>query len=254
MNRLRRYGDEPYDVGVLHGGPGALGDVAFLAEKISNDHGVVEPLFDQPSIEGQLNWLKEVVRENCEEPITLVGHSWGAWLAWIFAAKYDEVKKVVLVSSPPFDEEYIGEMKETLLERMDEEQERRYFELREKMAEDDKGLKEYGELITELSSYDFVPHEKDELEVLSEVNEKVWREAERLRRSGELLKMAEDIDCPVVAIYGDHDHHPYRGVKEPLSELLEEFKFVFLEKCGHYPWFEKNARDEFFRVLREEIG
>jgi hypothetical protein len=27
-----------------------------------------------------------------------------------------------------------------------------------------------------------------------------------------------------------------------------------LEKCGHRPWLERNAKDSFYRTLRREIG
>ncbi|MFP3871638.1 MAG: alpha/beta fold hydrolase [Candidatus Aenigmatarchaeota archaeon] len=253
MGRVRRYGERPYTVAVLHGGPGALGDAAFLARKLSDEHGILEPLFDQPSIQGQLNWLKECLKIYGEETCILMGHSWGAWLAWIFAAKYGRVDKVVLISSGPFEERYVSDMKYTLLERMDERQRQRYLELREKMAEKEKGLKEYSVLMMELGSYDLLRPRNEPNEVIREVNEKVWAKAEKLRKTGELLEMSEDIDCPILAIHGDHDPHPYEGVKEPLSDHLDDFKFILLEKCGHYPWFEKKAREKFFRFLREEL-
>jgi len=74
-----------------------------------------------------------------------------------------------------------------------------------------------------------------------------------LRDNGGFLKMAEGIRCPVVAIHGDYDTHLVEGVKTPLSRVLKDFRFILLEKCGHFPWLERYAREEFFRVLREEI-
>ncbi|MHB0870918.1 MAG: alpha/beta fold hydrolase, partial [Chloroflexota bacterium] len=86
-----------------------------------------------------------------------------------------------------------------------------------------------------------------------EVNRSVWGEAERLRRGGGLLELGRRIRCPVVAIHGDHDPHPAEGVREPLSRVLRDFRFLLLRKCGHLPWIEREARDEFYRLLSLEL-
>jgi pimeloyl-ACP methyl ester carboxylesterase len=112
----------------------------------------------------------------------------------------------------------------------------------------------FGELMFKADSYDPLPRESEVLEVNPDINRLVWKEASELRRSGELLKLGERIKCPVVAIQGDYDSHPAEGVKEPLSHVIRDFRFILLEKCGHYPWLECNARDRFYRILRDEIG
>jgi len=81
----------------------------------------------------------------------------------------------------------------------------------------------------------------------------VWNEASRLRQSGKLLEFGKHIQCPVVAIHGDYDPHPFEGVEKPLFRILNEFRFILLKNCGHYPWLEQNARERFFEVLKEEI-
>lgn len=255
MRKTRKHGDDPFDIAVLHGGPGALGDARPLAKGLSDENGVLEPLFDQKSIQGQLKWLEGELVRHGSLPVNLIGHSWGAWLAWIFVAEYpDYVEKLILVGSGPFEVKYVIEMKKTLIRRMDEGQRKRYYELRELMEDGgDRWLDEYGELITSVSSYDMIESGEEEVEVLAEVNESVWREAVETRRSGELLDMGEDIEMPVVAIHGEYDHHPYEGLKEPLERVLDDFKFILLEKCGHYPWREKWAREEFFEVLVDEL-
>jgi pimeloyl-ACP methyl ester carboxylesterase len=58
----------------------------------------------------------------------------------------------------------------------------------------------------------------------------------------------------VVAIHGDHDPHPAAGVQEPLSATLAQFRFILLERCGHRPWIERQARDAFYEALEEELG
>ncbi len=37
------------------------------------------------------------------------------------------------------------------------------------------------------------------------------------------------------------------------GQVPREVKFYKLEKCGHSPWTESYARDEFYRILKEEI-
>jgi pimeloyl-ACP methyl ester carboxylesterase len=74
-----------------------------------------------------------------------------------------------------------------------------------------------------------------------------------LRKSGELLRIAGNINCPVVAIHGDYDPHPAEGVSKLLSNAIRDFKFIFIEKCGHEPWNEKYAKEEFYRILSEEL-
>jgi pimeloyl-ACP methyl ester carboxylesterase len=81
----------------------------------------------------------------------------------------------------------------------------------------------------------------------------VWREAHELRSSGELLKLGTKVRCPVVAIHGDYDPHPFDGVKEPLSGVLKDFRFILLEKCGHRPWIEREAKERFYNLLNNEI-
>ena len=256
MKKTRKYGKEPFELAVLHGGPGALGDVRSLAKGLSFSHGVLEPLFDQKSIEEQSEWLENELVLHGELPVTLVGHSWGAWLGWIFAAEHpDYVEKLILVSSGPFEDKYINEMKKTLAERMSSEDKREFYKLEDMFEKDgdEIWLGEYGKLITELSSYELIEDDEFEVNVHDEVNRSVWKEAEELRSSGELLELGEEIECPVVAVHGEYDHHPYEGVKEPLEKVLNDFRFVLLEKCGHYPWREKYAKREFYRVLKDEL-
>jgi pimeloyl-ACP methyl ester carboxylesterase len=56
-----------------------------------------------------------------------------------------------------------------------------------------------------------------------------------------------------VAIHGDYDPHPAEGVREPLSKVLKDFRFILLEHCGHLPWIEREAREGFFELVRGEL-
>ena len=65
--------------------------------------------------------------------------------------------------------------------------------------------------------------------------------------------MGREIRCPVLAIHGDYDSHQSEGVREPLSRVLKDFRFILLPHCGHYPWYERNARDRFYDIIKREI-
>jgi pimeloyl-ACP methyl ester carboxylesterase len=75
-----------------------------------------------------------------------------------------------------------------------------------------------------------------------------------MRKSGELLALASQITCPVVAIHGEYDPHPTDGVREPLSTAIDDFRLISLEKCGHKPWIERQAREAFYRILKAELS
>jgi len=57
----------------------------------------------------------------------------------------------------------------------------------------------------------------------------------------------------VVALHGDYDPHPAEGVQKPLAATLKNFRFILLEKCGHKPWIERQSRDKFYAILKEEL-
>ena len=79
---------------------------------------------------------------------------------------------------------------------------------------------------------------------------------ERKRSSGSKSNPAKTrtrIRVPVVAIHGEEDPHPVAGVREPLAGTPDGFRLVILPRCGHSPWRERQARDEFLRILEGEL-
>ena len=78
---LRLYGNAPYTVAALHGGPGAAGSVGYLASELSKraKTGVLEPVQSAESIEGQVAELSDLLAEF--NPKVLMGHSWGGGMA-----------------------------------------------------------------------------------------------------------------------------------------------------------------------------
>ncbi len=259
MKNLRTYGKAPFNVVVIHGGPGAPGQMAPVARELSLDWGVLEPLQTAISLEGQVQELGDVLEKNGDFPVTLIGWSWSAMLSFIFFARYPAlVKKLILVGSGVYEEQYAATTMETRLSRLTDEERREAYSLVEAMNDPTVGdrntpFAQLGDLFTKADAYNPLPLDSGGLEVQYNIYQSVWNDAMELRHSGELLKLGRQIQCPVVAIHGDYGPHPLEGIKKPLPAVLEKFRFILLKNCGHMPWIDKEAMGKFYEILKEEL-
>lgn len=259
MRNLRTYGTRPYNVALIHGGPGAPGEMAPVARELSTKLGILEPFQSGLSIDAQIAELKSVLETYGDSPTTLIGFSWGAWLATLFTAAHPiGVAKLILIGSGSFEQEYIADMHATRLRRLSIEERNELDELMQSIKTQNRDSKRAfvraGELISKADAYDPLPVKSDILDFQVDVYQRIWPEAAELRRNGELLASTERIQCPVVAIHGAHDPHPAEGVRAPLESSLNDFRFFLLERCGHKPWIERHAKQQFFEILLDELS
>ena len=179
-------------------------------------HGVLEPFQTEMTLDGQVQELRAVLEEEAQVPVTLIGFSWGAFLSWMTAARYPLlVRKLILVSSAPFEESYASAITRTRLDRLTAAERTEAKDLIAKMddpaaGEKDQILARLGILLSHADAYDPAPVPDEAFHVQYDVFRGVWDEACELRRKGVLLQMAHAIRCPVVAIHGDYDPHPAR--------------------------------------------
>jgi len=262
MINYRTYGAGPYKVAVVHGGPGAPGSVAAIARELSKELAVLEPLQTETTLEGQVQELYETLCSYGAVPITVIGHSWGAWLSFILAAKHpDIIKKLILVSSGPFESRYVRLLEEARFSRMSPEEKAEAKYIIEYLGTEagDKKLEllaRLGELVEKTDNYELEIVATDRFDLIQaegDTYQQVWSEADKLRHSGQLLEFASKIKCPVVAIHGDYDPHPAEGVREPLEREIKDFHFYLLNCCDHSPWKERHAREEFYKILKSEL-
>jgi pimeloyl-ACP methyl ester carboxylesterase len=259
LEKLRKYGKSPFKAAVIHGGPGAAGEMAPVAFELSHVIGFLEPFQTEKSIDKQVRELKDILEKHADLPVTLIGFSWGAWLCFIVSAKYPElVKKLILISSGPFEQKYADKIQETRFSRMNEDEKLQVTKICEVLNSTDSFDKnipfaKLGKIISNADAYDLISFEDEAIDCRYDIYQNIWKEAEQLRKSGGLMEFAKNIKCPVVAIHGDYDPHPAEGVEEPLSKCIKDIRFHLLQKCGHKPWIEKHAKEHFYRILEKEI-
>ncbi len=258
MIQFRKHGAAPFHTVMLHGGPGAPGSMQQPAVALSHKMGILEPLLHSTSVKGQMEELYEIINLQANTPVKLAGHSWGAWLAWLFAARYPLItEKIILIGAGSFDEKYNVNLMDIRLNRLSEKEKSEAMILaalvnqgRASAAE----FRRFGELMSEADSYDCEKDAMEPLRFYPEVYHAVWNEAAKMRKKGLLLAAGEQINCPVVAIHGLDDPHPAEGVEKPLRQILQHFRFAGLEKCGHYPWKEKFAKERFYEIMEKELA
>lgn len=258
---VRKYGEPPYKIAVLHGGPGAPGYMAAVARELSKNRGVLEPLQTRDSVAGQIDELIEQLTEHTGLPVTLIGSSWGAVLALLTAARKGvELEKLILIGSAVFDAESSARIEGIRLSRLSDEKRQRLEEIKSELNNPDNKEKartaeEWGDIFFHTDVYDPVITDLEVIEVQYELNSKVWNEFKVLRdRPGYLESEFSKIDIPAVVIHGDYDPHPIEGIRPFLEKCIKDIKFYMLPKCGHYPWIERHARKRFFEILENELS
>ena len=258
MDNPRTYGPPPYPVAVLHGGPGAPGPAAPLARALASYCGVLEPLQTADSIAGQVEELRQMLERHAHTPVTLIGHSWGALLALLFAAEHPSlIQRLILVGCPPLEDRYAAAITTTRLARLPPDQRAEAQRLLDRLASpsspDDPGLARLAALFLQADCVAPLSLDTETIAVQPRIFQSVWGQAATLRRQSKLPSIAQHISCPTLAIHGADDPHPVDDVRLPLASL-PGFRCLVLPRCGHYPWLERHARDRFFTILQQELS
>lgn len=249
----------PYTIVLLHGGPGAAGSMTPLAELLAPDLPCFAPWQTALSIPGQIKELKQQITSTAAPPVILIGHSWGAWLGWLFTAAYPQlVKKLIMIAPGVFEEKYVTNLMPTRLARLSPTDRDLFDQCMRQLhdpdfSEKDTVMAEFGKLMRKADTFDAleeIPHQR---KISFEIYHHVWPQAAALRKSGQLLTCGNQISCPVVVFLGAYDSTPPQGVIEPLSGLLSDFRWYILKDCGHYPWAECLARETFIQKLKDEL-
>jgi len=260
MEVIKKYGNPPYSVVLIHGGPGACGEMRPVGQKLSECFGVLEPMNRALTIEGQIKELLVSIKAYADKKPILVGFSWGAWLGIIVAASYPElVSKLILIGCAPLKQHYAKAIYETRISRMNVRLRNEFMKLLtgiegNTISDRNAAFERLSKILILSDGYDPVPENDSGIELDPDVFTNIWKEATGLRKSGGLLRYINKIRCPVVAIHGDYDPHPVEGVCVPFQDSHNYFQLEMLKNCGHKPWIEKRAVEDFYRILNKHLN
>lgn len=239
--KLRIYGVSPCKLAVIHGGPGDIGSLGYLAERLGHNCSVLEPFQSAYDIDGLIPELKQQLKEYADLPVVLLGHSWGAWLAVIFTVYNPAyVKSLILVGTPPLDPCYVKRIMENRIRHLSPDEADRLVEnLNSGFL---ANIDEIKNLIYKSDNYEPLAESllrPYQVEIDWKMNQSIWKEAETLRENGTLKSLFHRLECPLHIIHGEYDPHPVDGVLKPLKKIGINFKEYILPRCGHSPFYEK---------------
>jgi proline iminopeptidase len=254
---------------VLHGGPGAHHDYLlpqFL--RLAERNRLV--LYDQrgggrsrETGPGEVGWqqhvqdLSHVVRELHLEPLTIIGYSWGALLALLYAReaqRHNELpapQRLVLVDPAPLSRPFRQAFEDEFARRQRSEAIR---EMREDLA--DSGLRDSDpdawrqrQFELGVAPYFAQPenaHDLTPFRVTAKVQQSVWQSLGDFDLVPDLGKL----HIPAFFIHGRHDPIPLESTERAAGAMRA--RLLVLEASGHVPYVEQP--DALFGAIEQYLA
>ena len=263
--QFRVWGQGSRTVVLVHGGPAAPGTMAPVAYGLAEEYRVIEAFQRGSGAGGELTVghhvadLHALVVGQCDNcPTALVGHSWGAMLALAFAAEHPEMNlPLVLVGCGTFDPVARAEFNRRRQERHTPEMRSRELALeRDQSLSEGERMSRRGAIADEV--YTFSRRQAGAGEPSDdligpfdlEAHRQTWDDELRLQSQGLHPAAFAKITAAVLMIHGREDPHPGTMIRDSLLAHVPQLEYLELPQCGHSPWNEQFARDDFFLELR----
>ena len=251
---------------LIHGGPGIydyLGPVAGMIDDLATvhrydqrgcgrsqhagPHDIAKFIADLDALRvhwGYVRW-------------TLVGHSWGATLALLYAAQLPgRMSGLVYMSGTGIDPGWHRQYRINREARLSANDRERFQKLSGMRADADgeelaRINAERADLLEPTEYHDYAnlsaESQHDLYSINYEVNAVLNRESDRLEESGDLPALVSKISAPTLVLDGAADPRP-RWARAQIAGLIAGSRHVTLPRCGHDPWVEQPAATA--RVLR----
>lgn len=241
---------------VLHGGPGASHD--YLLPQMLALGQQRELLFydqrgggrsrtdDAASVTWQnhVDDLDKVVREFSLEPLSIVGYSWGALLALLYAAAASEgtglrrPARLVLLSPAPSTTGYRREFEAEFARRQTSDPIRSMREELQRSGVQAGDRDAYRQRAFELSVAGYFAdparaHDLTPFRVIGKVQQSVWESLGDF----DIAQKVRTVSCPALIVHGREDPIPLASSERVAGAL--EAELVVLADCGHVPYVER---------------
>ncbi len=253
---------------LLHGGPTICGYMHTL-KPFLEPHPVVtfaQPgTKENPSSRADLHAHFSAIRMEMDRigarEVILLGHSWGANLALLFASAFPAcVTAVVVIGTAPLSEELehaLGaEVSRRLstrslqeLQLIDQEVERALREDQHTLVEDlvDKRLGlVLPSYVVDIETLSHLPETSFSLSGFRQSKDSLW---ERISE-GEIPRLLRAIPHPVFAVHGREDVMSCDATLAFLRAHVRCFQGHPIDGVGHFPWLEPHGRGPFEGVIR----
>jgi pimeloyl-ACP methyl ester carboxylesterase len=113
----------------------------------------------------------------------------------------------------------------------------------------DRRLAALGRLSTQVYGYDLEDAGPELDSVDAVAHREAWSDMLRLQRNGTYPAAFAAIRCPMLMLHGDADPHPGAFIYEDLRAHMPHLEYRELQRCGHSPWLERQARPAFVEHL-----
>ena len=268
---------EELNVIMIHGGPSFYGYMHTLAELLpawvvtqtyAQRGTITKPLTtDHLTMEDHFEDLDAVIRDFSKvEPVVLIGHSWGANLALLYAAsRPKQIAQVVSVGPAPLTPSGAEAFGATLMQRCAPalvEELKDIEAAMQNLLESDGDAAELNALAERrLSlmqpSYHFdadcdarIPRIAVDFKGFLASQAALWR----LIDEGTIESRLKSIRCPVLHLHGRDDPIPAHSTGAFLQSHIERYSSVFFDQCGHFPWLESGACELFLETLSSSLS
>jgi pimeloyl-ACP methyl ester carboxylesterase len=235
--------------------------MAPVARALASRFRVLEPLQRGSgsvplTVDLHMKDLHEVIQSiDNPEPLFLAGSSWGAMLALAYAAAHPNIATgLVLIGCGTFDTASRARFEANLEDRTDDQLRARMQRLNVEIVDPDERLRLKADLLSPLYSYDLISNDLENGRVDAQAFKETWQDMLRLQHAGVYPAAFKSIKAPVLMIHGAYDPHPGQMIRDSLAPHLPQLEYIELKDCGHYPWLERKAREEFFRWTEDWLS
>ena len=215
---------------------------------------------DDIGIADHIRDLKRIVDHYSEElkPIIL-GHSWGAMLAVLFAGRYsNSLQKVILTGCGPLNEIQGQEFQRELCVRLGERKEYydRLWKSVKSEADETKQQESADRYISEIMEiYQNDPNSGSEIHPIFwdfKASYKTMIESDEMISNNEYENALSHIEVPLTIIHGTYDIISPESLFTLAQTHVPHVKAYKLVEAGHYPWAGP-CREEFLEILKREV-